>query len=164
MAVFRYRQDDINTDLLFPGKHTYTCSIGPEIREHLLEDLDPDFASRVQPGDIIIADRNFGCGSSREQPALGLRFIGLKAVVAKSFARIFYRSAINQGLLLVASPEAVDAYRDGDDVDLDAAGGTITVGGRAFSFPPLPAEMLEILEAGGLLEQIMKKSREAGRA
>jgi len=164
MSVFRYRQDDINTDLLFPGKHTYTCSTGPEIREHLLEDLDAEFASKVQPGDIIIADRNFGCGSSREQPALGLRFVGLKAVVAKSFARIFYRSAINQGLLLVASPEAVDAYSDGDDVDVDAAAGTITVGGRAFSFPPLPAEMLEILEAGGLLEQITKKSREAGRA
>jgi 3-isopropylmalate/(R)-2-methylmalate dehydratase small subunit len=164
MAVFRYRQDDINTDLLFPGKYTYTCSTGPEIREHLLEDLDPDFASKVHSGDIIIADRNFGCGSSREQPALGLRFVGLKAVVAKSFARIFYRSAINQGLLLIASPEAVDSYTDGDSVDVDAAGGTITVGGRSFSFPPLPAEMLEILEAGGLLEQIMKKSREAGRA
>jgi 3-isopropylmalate/(R)-2-methylmalate dehydratase small subunit len=164
MAVFRYRQDDISTDLLFPGKYTFTCSTGPEIREHLLEDLDPGFASTVQPGDIIMTDRNFGCGSSREQPALGLRFVGLKAVVAKSFARIFYRSAINQGLLLVASPEAVDAYRDGDVVEVDAAAGTITVGDRAFSVPPLPAEMLEILEAGGLLEQITKKLQGAGGA
>jgi len=85
-------------------------------------------------------------------------------VVAKSFARIFYRSAINQGLLLVASPEAVDAYRTGDVVGVDAAAGTVQVGERVFPVPPMPVEMLEILEAGGLLEQIMKKSREAGGA
>ena len=105
MTVFHYPQDDINTDLLFPGKYTYTCSTGPEIMEHLLEDLDPEFAGRVRPGDIIIAGENFGCGSSREQPSLGLMHAGVRAVIARSFARIFYRSAINQGLLLVASPE-----------------------------------------------------------
>jgi len=77
MAVFHYDQDDINTDLLFPGKYTYSCSKGPEIKEHLLEDLDPGFAGSVQPGDIIIAGRNFGCGSSREQPSLGLKYVGL---------------------------------------------------------------------------------------
>lgn len=162
MAVFRYRQDDINTDLLFPGKYTYTCATGPEIREHLLEDLDPDFASSVQPGDIIIADANFGCGSSREQPALGLRFVGVKAVIAKSFARIFYRSSINQGLLLISSPDAVDAYSDGDQVLVDPSAGTVSVGGKVFRFPPLPPEMLEIIEAGGLLERISKSMQEGG--
>lgn len=156
MTVFHYPQNDINTDLLFPGKYTYTCSTGPEIKEHLLEDLDPSFAGSVQPGDIIIAGENFGCGSSREQPSLGLRFVGLRAIIAKSFARIFYRSAINQGLLLVASPEAVDHYREGDPVTVDPAAGNVTVGDRTFEFPPLPDEMLKILEDGGLLAHISK--------
>jgi 3-isopropylmalate/(R)-2-methylmalate dehydratase small subunit len=157
MNVFHYPQDDINTDLLFPGKYTYTCSTGPEIKEHLLEDLDPSFAGRVQPGDIIIAGENFGCGSSREQPSLGLRFVGVSAVIAKSFARIFYRSAINQGLLLVASPEAVDRYREGCSVEVNPAAGQVKVCDEVFGFPPLPEEMLEILEDGGLLEHISKQ-------
>jgi 3-isopropylmalate/(R)-2-methylmalate dehydratase small subunit len=154
MAVFRYDQDDINTDLLFPGKYTYSCSKGPEIREHLLEDLDPTFAGSVMPGDIIIAGSNFGCGSSREQPSLGLKYVGLAGVVARSFSRIFYRSAINQGLLLIECPAAVDAYRPGDEVSIDAKNGTVKVGGESFTFPALPSEMIAVLEAGGLLEYI----------
>lgn len=154
MAVFCYDRDDISTDLLFPGKYTYTCSKGPEIREHLFEDLDPEFASKVGPGDIVLAGRNFGCGSSREQPALGLRFAGVAAVVARSFSRIFFRSAINQGLLLVECPAAVDAWKPGDDVRIDAVKGIVAVGGKEFPFPALPQEMLRILEAGGLLEFI----------
>jgi 3-isopropylmalate/(R)-2-methylmalate dehydratase small subunit len=158
VAVFCYDRDDINTDLLFPGKYTYTCATGPEIVEHLLEDLDPGFRSAVRPGDVILAGRNFGCGSSREQPSLGLRYVGVRAVIARSFARIFYRSALNQGLLLVESPEAVDAWREGDEVTVDPASGTVTVGGSSFSFPPMPPEMLEILEDGGLLEHIRRTS------
>jgi 3-isopropylmalate/(R)-2-methylmalate dehydratase small subunit len=154
MAVFFYDRDDINTDLLFPGKYTYSCSKGPEIREHLFEDLDPEFAGKVKPGDVVMAGRNFGCGSSREQPALGLKYVGVAAVVAKSFSRIFYRSAINQGLLLVECPAAVDSWMPGADVRVDAAKGLVTVAGKDFSFPALPAEMLEILRAGGLLEHI----------
>jgi 3-isopropylmalate/(R)-2-methylmalate dehydratase small subunit len=157
MTVFHYLQDDINTDLLFPGKYTYTCSTGPEIVEHLLEDLDPTFSGAVQPGDILMAGENFGCGSSREQPSLGLKHVGVKAVIAKSFARIFYRSAINQGLLLVQSRDAVDYYKDGDDVNVDPAAGEVRIGDRVFSFPPLPAEMLSILEDGGLLNHIKKQ-------
>lgn len=157
MQVFCYRQNDINTDLLFPGKYTYTCSTGPEIREHLLEDLDPAFAESVESGDIIIAGDNFGCGSSREQPSLGLRYVGVKAVIARSFARIFYRSAINQGLLLVQSPEAVEAYNEGDEVEVDPAGGIIKIGNKAFDFPALPHEMLSILADGGLLNHIRKE-------
>ena len=157
MAVFFYNKDDINTDLLFPGKYTYTCSTGPEIADHLLEDLDPAFREKVKPGDIIIAGNNFGCGSSREQPSLGLKYVGVQAVIARSFARIFYRSAINQGLLLIASPEAVERYKEGDEVAIDPAGGVITVGKDEFKFPSLPPEMLAILDAGGLLNYIRKQ-------
>ncbi len=157
MNIFHYPQKDINTDLLFPGKYTYTCSTGPEIKEHLLEDLDPSFAGAVQSGDIIIAGENFGCGSSREHPSLGLKHIGLKAVIASSFARIFYRSAVNQGLLLIQSPEAAEYYTKGDDVMVDPAAGEVRVGDRVFSFPSLPDEMLEILKDGGLLNHIKKQ-------
>jgi 3-isopropylmalate/(R)-2-methylmalate dehydratase small subunit len=157
MTVFHYPQNDINTDLLFPGKYTYTCSTGPEIKEHLLEDLDPAFAGAVQPGDIVVAGENFGCGSSREQPSLGLKYVGVKAVIAKSFARIFYRSAINQGLLLVQSPEAVNYFTEGDEVEVDPAVGKVHVGDRVFGFPPLPDEMLDILKDGGLLDHIKKE-------
>jgi 3-isopropylmalate/(R)-2-methylmalate dehydratase small subunit len=150
MTVFKYG-DDINTDLLFPGRYTYTCSKAEEILPHLLEDLDKDFAGNVRPGDLILAGKNFGCGSSREQPALGLKAAGVQAVVAKSFARIFFRAATNQGLLLVECPQAIDAYRAGDEVSLDVTGGTVIVRDRPFSFPPLPQEMLAIREAGGLL-------------
>ena len=150
MKVFKYG-DDINTDLLFPGRYTYTCGKAEEILPHLLEDLDKEFAGKVRLGDVILAGKNFGCGSSREQPALGLKAVGLQAVVAKSFARIFFRAATNQGLLLVECPAAVDAYKAGDTVSLDLANGEITVGGKAFLFPVLPPEMLAIRDAGGLL-------------
>jgi 3-isopropylmalate/(R)-2-methylmalate dehydratase small subunit len=150
MKVWKYG-DDVNTDMLFPGKYTYTCSKPDEVKPHLLEDLDPTFAANVQAGDLILAGKNFGCGSSREQPVLGLAAVGVQAIVGKSFARIFYRAAINQGLLLVECPEAVDAYRDGDEVRLDPPAGTLRVGGREFAFPKLPPEILAIREAGGLL-------------
>jgi len=151
MTVWKYDKSDINTDMLFPGKYTYTCSTPDEIRPHLLEDLDPEFTKKVQEGDILFVGKNFGCGSSREQPVLGLRSVGVQAIVGKSFARIFYRAAINQGLLLVECPEAVDAYEEGDEVTFDAAAGKITVGGKEFSFPKLPPAILAIRDAGGLL-------------
>jgi 3-isopropylmalate/(R)-2-methylmalate dehydratase small subunit len=161
MKVFRYG-DDVNTDLLFPGKYTYKASTPEEILPHLFEDLDPDFARTVRPGDILFAGRNFGCGSSREQPVVGLRAAGVSAVVAKSFARIFYRAAINQGLVLVECPEAVDAFRDGDAVSLDPSAGTIVVGDREFRFPKLPPEILAIRDAGGLLPWTRHALRQAG--
>jgi len=154
--VWKYG-DDINTDMLFPGKYTYTCSTAEEIKPHLLEDLDPGFAANVKAGDVIFAGKNFGCGSSREQPALGLRAVGIQAVVAKSFARIFYRAAINQGLLLIECPDAVDAYREGDEVALDIHKGQIEVAGKTFTFPTLPPEILAIRNAGGLLAYTREK-------
>jgi 3-isopropylmalate dehydratase small subunit len=142
--------DDVNTDQMFPGKYTYTCSTPEEIAPHLFEDLDQAFAEQVRPGDIILAGEYFGCGSSREHPSKGLRHVGIRAVVAKSFARIFFRSAINQGLLVVECPEAVEAYNEGDEVEIDEERGVVTVGGREFSFPPYPEKVKAILAAGGL--------------
>jgi 3-isopropylmalate/(R)-2-methylmalate dehydratase small subunit len=150
MRVWKYG-NNINTDMLFPGKYTYTCSTPEEIMPHLLEDLDPAFAGEAKAGDVIMAGENFGCGSSREQPTVGLKALGIRAVVAKSFARIFYRSAINQGLVLIECPEAVEAYREGDEVEIDPEGGRVTIAGRQFTFPGLPAEIVAIRDAGGLL-------------
>ncbi len=158
MKVWNYG-DDINTDMLFPGKYTYTCATPEEIKPHLLEDLDATFAKGVQAGDVLIAGRNFGCGSSREQPVVGLKAVGVAAIVAKGFARIFYRAAINQGLLLIECAAAVEAYKPGSQIAIDATGGQITVDGRAFSFPKLPPEIMAICDAGGLLEYTRKKLR-----
>ena len=156
MKVWKYG-DNVNTDMLFPGKYTYTCSTAEEIIPHLLEDLDSTFSKNVKSGDIIFAGVNFGCGSSREQPVLGLKAVGIKAVVAKSFARIFYRASINQGLLLIECPKAIDSYKNGDDVKLDIDNATIIVGGESFTFPKLPKEILDIRDAGGLLSYTRQK-------
>jgi 3-isopropylmalate/(R)-2-methylmalate dehydratase small subunit len=161
MKVWKYG-DSINTDMLFPGKYTYTCSTPEEIMPHLLEDLDPAFAKGAETGDIIMAGENFGCGSSREQPTVGLKTLGIKAVVAKSFARIFYRSAINQGLVLVECPEAVEAYKEGDLVDVRPEEGEITVGERDLAFPKLPPEIIAIRDAGGLLAYVRNELKERG--
>ncbi len=150
MNIWKYG-DNVNTDMLFPGKYTYTCSTPQEIKPHLLEDLDPSFAKNVKEGDVIFAGKNFGCGSSREQPTVGLKAVGVSAIVAESFARIFYRSSINQGLLLIECPDAVKVYREGDTVSLDVENGKIIVSGKSFSFPKLPKEILAIRDAGGLL-------------
>ena len=149
--------DDINTDMLFPGKYTYTCNTTEEIKPHLLEDLDPEFAKNVKEGDLIFTGKNFGCGSSREQPALGLRAVGIQAVVAKSYARIFYRAAINQGLLLIECPEAVTAYCAGNPVELNLEQGEIKIAEKRFNFPTLPPEILAIRDTGGLLEYTKNK-------
>ncbi|MBN2798403.1 MAG: 3-isopropylmalate dehydratase [Deltaproteobacteria bacterium] len=156
MKVWRYG-DDVNTDMLFPGKYTYTCSTADEIIPHLLEDLDGSFSGAVQAGDVLMVGRNFGCGSSREQPALGLKAVGIQAVVAESFARIFYRAAINQGLVLVECPDAVRAYKPGDTVELDVERGLVTVAGEVYTFPGLPPQILAIRDAGGLLNYAKAK-------
>ncbi|MBN2790866.1 MAG: 3-isopropylmalate dehydratase [Candidatus Delongbacteria bacterium] len=156
MAIFYYDQNDINTDLLFPGKYTYGSTEPDFIKEHLFEDLDPEFSKKVQAGDIVVAGSNFGCGSSREHPALGMKLVGVKAVIAKSFSRIFYRSATNQGLLLLELPELVDFYEEGMDVKVDALKGEVEAGGKVFNFPPLPTEMQNIIDDGGLLEHLKK--------
>lgn len=154
--VWKYG-DDINTDVIYAGKYTYQQLKPEEMAAHAFEDLDPDFAKAVQPGDVIVAGKNFGCGSSREQAAACLRAAGVQAVVAKSFARIYFRNAINLGLPVIQCPEAVDHLRAGDGIEIDFAGGKILSGGKVFQFPPLPESVLGILEAGGLLEWTKKK-------
>jgi 3-isopropylmalate/(R)-2-methylmalate dehydratase small subunit len=156
MNIWRY-EDNIDTDMLFPGKYVYTCSVAEEIKPHLLEDLDPSFSKNVKEGDIIIAGKNFGCGSSREQPVIGLKAVGIKAVVAKSFARIFYRASINQGLVLIECPEAVEYYSQGKKIEIDIDGGKINVGDKSFLFPKLPEQIIAIRNAGGLLEYTRQK-------
>ncbi|KAH3742642.1 3-isopropylmalate dehydratase [Pelomyxa schiedti] len=156
--VWKYG-NNVNTDQLFPGKYTYTCSKAPDILPHLLEDLDPTFAKNVKRGDILFVGDNFGCGSSREQPALGLYHAGIKCIVGKSFARIFYRAAINQGLILIECAPAVDAFTGTEEVNVDIEGGTVSIAGKAFTFPRLPPQILAIRDAGGLLEYNIAKLR-----
>ena len=156
MKVWKYG-DNINTDMLFPGKYTYTCSTAEEIKPHLLEDLDSSFSKNVSDGDLIFAGKNFGCGSSREQPVVGFKAVGIKAIVAKSFARIFYRAAINQGLVLIECENAVEYYSGKGDVKLDIDNGKIVVNGKIFSFPKLPDEIIAIRDAGGLLPYTRSK-------
>jgi 3-isopropylmalate/(R)-2-methylmalate dehydratase small subunit len=149
--------DDVNTDVIFPGKYTYTLMEPSEMAKHALEDLDPEFALMVKPGDVIVAGKNFGCGSSREQAAACLKAAGVQAVIAKSFARIYFRNAINLGLPVLQSEEASDNLRAGDEVEIDFAGGTIMAGEKTYKFPPLPDSVIGILEAGGLIEYTKKK-------
>ncbi len=155
--------DDINTDVIFPGRYTYKIMEPAEMAKHALEDLDPDFARNVKPGDIIVAGKNFGCGSSREQAAACLKAAGVQAVVAKSFARIYFRNAINLGLAVLQCVEAADALETGSEVEIDFAGGKIIAGDRIFEFFPLPESVLGIIEAGGLIEYTRRKLAAAGR-
>jgi len=145
--------DNLNTDQMFAGKHTYAVmsSDAAAILPLLFGDFDPSFSGKAQPGDIIIAGDNFGCGSSREHPSVGLAQLGIKAVIIKSVNRIFYRSSINQGLPLIVHKEAVEAYKPGDSVEIDFDKGTLNVGNKQFTFEPLPPELKGIIEKKGLV-------------
>ena len=149
--------DNVNTDVIFPGKYTYTATDSKEIAAHALEDLDPTFVGGVQPGDVIVAGRNWGNGSSREQAVTALKYKGIAAVIAKSFARIYFRNGINQGLLLITCPEAVDAAQAGDTIEIDLNNNVIRLNGREYLFPPLSATALGIINDGGLVQHIRKK-------
>ena len=149
--------DNINTDVIFPGKYTYTVTARDEIARHALEDLDPAFVDNVQPGDVIVGGSNFGCGSSREQAATCLVYNGVGAVIAASFSRIFYRNALNNGLLAIICPEAAAALRTGDRVEIDTAHNVIRSDAGEFSFPRLSAGVMGIVEAGGLVAYVKRK-------
>jgi len=154
--VWKYG-DDINTDVIFPGKYTYSILEPEKMAQHALEDLDPEFAPKVKPGDIIVAGKNFGCGSSREQAATCLKFSGVQAVIAKSFARIFFRNAINQGLPVLQSEEAVENIEAGEEIGIDFLKGEIRGKRGIFKFPPFPDSVLGILESGGLIAYTKRK-------
>jgi len=153
--VWKYG-DDVNTDVIFPGKYTYSISDPREMAVHALEDLDPTFAGSVQHGDIIVAGRNWGCGSSREQAVVCLKEAGIAAIVARSFARIYYRNAINQALPIITC-DAVDSVQSGQEVTIDFAAGIVLTPGGQYSFPALPSEILQIIDAGGLISYIRKQ-------
>ena len=154
--VWKYG-DGINTDVIFPGKYTYTISDPADMAQHALEDLDPDFAASVQPGDVIVAGTNWGNGSSREQAVTCLTQAGVGAVIAVSFARIWYRNAINNGLLAITCPEAVVALNSGNTVEIDLAAGLIKSETGQFSFPSFAPSVQSIIADGGLIPHLKKQ-------
>ena len=146
--------DDIDTDVIYPGKYL-PIIVADEMAEHALEGYDPEFPAKIQEGDIIVAGKNFGCGSSREQAATCLKFAGIAAVIAKSYSRIFFRNAINQGLPLLTS-DLVEDVKEGDQITIDFAEGTIVYPGGQKSFPALPPSVMDILNEGGLIPAVRK--------
>ncbi|MEI6049878.1 MAG: aconitase/3-isopropylmalate dehydratase large subunit family protein [Bacteroidota bacterium] len=153
-SVWNYSDvDNLNTDQMFAGKHTYNVlSTDPSaIIPLLFEDFDPAFSKNVKKDDIIIAGDNFGCGSSREHPSVGLAYVGIKVIIVKSVNRIFYRSSINQGLVLIVHKEAVEAYKPGDLVNVNFEKGEILIGSGRFSFEPLPDKLKQIIDHKGLV-------------
>jgi len=156
-TAHRYGRD-VDTDVIIPARYLNTAD-PVELGKHCLEDLDPGFIGKVKPGDVLVADENFGCGSSREHAPIAIKAAGVSVVIAKSFARIFYRNAINTGLPIMEAPEAVDAITDGDLVSVDADTGLITdeTSGQTFQAQPFPPFIKDIIEQGGLVESI--KSR-----
>jgi 3-isopropylmalate/(R)-2-methylmalate dehydratase small subunit len=149
--------DNVNTDVIFPGKYTYTVTDAAQMAAHALEDLDATFATRVKPGDIVVGGNNWGCGSSREQAVTCLVAAGVKVLIAKSIARIFFRNAVNGGLLPVVCPPAVDAIQNGETIAVDADNYRIICGAGVFEFPPLSPSLKAILEAGGLIPMLQAK-------
>jgi 3-isopropylmalate/(R)-2-methylmalate dehydratase small subunit len=149
----------IDTDQIIPAKYLVTTD-PKTLGEHVMEySEDPDFAKRVEKGDIIVADVNFGCGSSREHAPIALKGAGVSCVIAKSFARIFYRNAINQGLPVLECPEAVDAIHAGDEIHVDLATGTIRdlTTEEVWVAKPFEPFLLELLESGGIIEYTKRK-------
>lgn len=152
--VFKYGVN-VDTDVIIPARFLNTTS-EKELAGHCMVDIDPSFTSKVQPGDIIVAGENFGCGSSREHAPIAIKASGISCVIAATFARIFYRNAINIGLPIVESPEAVANISNGDKVEIDFASGKITnlTTGASFIGQPFPPFIQSIIEAGGLLNKI----------
>ena len=149
--------DDVNTDYIIPGK--YLELVDPEeMARHAMEGIDPGFPEKIAEGDVVVGGRNFGCGSSREHAPLALKHAGVSAVIAESYARIFYRNAINIGLPALECPGITGAVSDGDILEVDVMGGIInnTTTGAWLSFTPLPEFMVDVLNEGGLAPYIRK--------
>lgn len=154
--------DDVNTDVIFPGRYTYTLTAPEEIAAHALEDLDPAFAAHVQPGDVIVAGRNWGCGSSREQAVTALKYAGVPVIIADSFSRIYYRNCINQGVLPVVCPGLSARLRTGETIGIDRDAGRIVAAGQAFAVPRLSPSVQAILDAGGLVPMLQQRFKGEG--
>lgn len=155
--VFKYG-DNVDTDVIIPAR--YLAIADPkELAEHCMEDIDRDFVKKVQPGNIMVAGKNFGCGSSREHAPIAILGAGMPVVIGHSFARIFYRNAFNMGLLLMEVGDDVDKINDGDELEVDAATGVIRdlTNGAEIQCPPLPASMAAILAKGGLVNYVKER-------
>ncbi len=152
--VFKYN-DNVDTDVIIPARHLNT-SDPKELATHCMEDIDKEFVKRVQPGDIIVANKNFGCGSSREHAPIAIKASGISCVIASSFARIFYRNSINIGLPILECEEAVKGIDSGDEVEVDFDTGTISnlTKGKTFKAEPFPDFMQKIIKAEGLMNYI----------
>ena len=156
---------NVDTDVIIPGKY---CNIvdQAELGKHALEGIDPEYTTRMQPGDIIVADRNFGCGSSREVAPIAIKGSGTSAVIAKSFARIFYRNALNIGLPIFESDEAVDGIRAGDEIEIEAQTGTIRnlTKNETYTAAQFPEFMQSLIDAGGLVPYVERRLAENAAA
>ena len=154
MKIYKYG-DNVDTDVIIPARHLNNPD-PKALASHCMEDIDEAFASTVETGDIVVSGANFGCGSSREHAPLALKSCGVKCVIAKSFARIFYRNAINIGFPILECPEAAEAIRPGDAVTVDFKTGVIAdeTQGKTFQAAPFPAFVDGIIEAGGLLNSL----------
>jgi 3-isopropylmalate/(R)-2-methylmalate dehydratase small subunit len=148
--------NDINTDYIISGRYKFKIQDPNELAKHVMEDLDPDFYNRVQKGDFLVAGTNFGCGSSREQAPMAVKYAGISAVLAKSFARIFYRNCFNLGLPAIECDTA--QIKEGDELEVDFDAGKIVnkTSGKEIKIPPLPRTMQILLEDGGLVEHFKK--------
>ena len=154
--VFKY-PDNVDTDVIIPARYL-NAPAPEELAKHCMEDIDDSFASKVQPGDIMVAGANFGCGSSREHAPIALKGAGVAAVIAESFARIFYRNATNVGVPLLEAPGISKLIEDGEEITVDMQNATITSqNGETVTFKKLPPFMLEILNQGGLIEYLKNK-------
>ncbi len=149
--------DNVNTDVIFPGKYTYTLKTPEDIAAHALEDLDSTFASNVQPGDIIVAGSNWGMGSSREQGVTSIKYSGVSIIIAASFSGLYFRNCINQGVLPIVCAGLNSVVKTGDSINIDLASATIIAAGKSFSFPRLSPSVQAIMDAGGLLPMLQKK-------
>ena len=150
--------DDIDTDAIIPARYLNTHDPA-ELAAHCMEDADATFVERVRPGDVIVAGKNFGCGSSREHAPVSIKAAGVGVVVAAGFARIFYRNSFNTGLVLVECPEAAEHFKDGDRIEVNVEEGFIhhPAAGRSFRFEPIPEFMRELVHAGGLMPYLMAR-------
>jgi 3-isopropylmalate/(R)-2-methylmalate dehydratase small subunit len=149
--------DDVNTDVIFAGKYTYTLKERADIAARALEDLDPRFAHEVQAGDVIVAGKNWGMGSSREQAVTCMVYNGVRAIIAESFGGIYFRNCINQGIHPIVIQGAHRLIQTGETLVLDESARLVHIGGRAFTMPPLPPSVQAILEAGGLVPMLQKR-------
>ena len=150
--------DNIDTDVIIPARYLVTTDAG-ELAKHCMETIDPSFATRVQPGDILVGGRNFGCGSSREHAPVAIKGLGISCVIAKTFARIFFRNAVNIGLPILECPEAVEGVQPGEVMTVDTATGLVTdtATGKGFQAEPFPEFMQEIIAAGGLMNYVARQ-------